>query len=50
VLLTGGAPLFLQRGSATAEPPWWPPHKLAGHELAPYLEAHPELLLSPARA
>jgi sulfide:quinone oxidoreductase len=50
VLLTGEAPLFLQRGSATAEAPWWPPHKLAGRELAPYLEAHPELLLSPARA
>ena len=50
LLLTGGAPLFLSRGSATADPPWWPPHKIAGRELAPYLEAHPELLLSPARA
>ena len=27
--------------------PWWPPHKIAGRELAPYLTAHPELLIEP---
>ena len=54
VLLTGGAPRFLRHGRAepglaasiaTEEAPWWPPHKIAGHELAPYLNAHPELQL-----
>jgi sulfide:quinone oxidoreductase len=48
ILLTGGAPLFLRRGSAATDAPWWPPHKVAGRELAPYLEAHPELLLTAA--
>ncbi len=52
MLLTGGSPRFLRRGRAepgipsslaSEEAPWWPPHKIAGHELAPYLNAHPEL-------
>jgi sulfide:quinone oxidoreductase len=54
VLLTGTGPRFLRRGRA--EPgmpaslaadaaPWWPPHKIAARELAPYLGAHPELQL-----
>jgi sulfide:quinone oxidoreductase len=54
VLLTGGAPRFLRHGRpepglpgslASEEAPWWPPHKIAGRELAPYLNAHPELQL-----
>jgi sulfide:quinone oxidoreductase len=54
VLLTGDAPRFLRHGRAEAgmpaslaaeEAPWWPPHKIAGRELAPYLNAHPELRL-----
>jgi sulfide:quinone oxidoreductase len=48
VLLTGGAPLYLQRspgvaGQAADDAPWWPPHKIAGYHLAPYLAAHPEV-------
>jgi sulfide:quinone oxidoreductase len=54
VLLTGEAPRFLRHGRAepglpaslaTDEAPWWPPHKIAGRELAPYLNSHPELQL-----
>ena len=57
VLLTGGAPRFLRHGRAmpglpeslaTDEAPWWPPHKIAARELAPYLNVHPELQLQPA--
>jgi sulfide:quinone oxidoreductase len=57
ILLTGGSPLYLRRGRrepgmpaslASDEPPWWPPHKIAGRHLAPYLNAHAELLLQPA--
>jgi sulfide:quinone oxidoreductase len=48
LLLTGGRPWFLSRapgaaGEAVADAAWWPPHKIAGRELAPYLDAHPEL-------
>jgi len=54
VLLTGEAPRFLRYGRpepglpaslAAEEAPWWPPHKIAGRELAPYLNSHPELQL-----
>jgi sulfide:quinone oxidoreductase len=54
MLLTGGRPHYLRRGPrdgllppslAVEDSPWWPPHKIAGRELAPYLAAHPELLL-----
>jgi sulfide:quinone oxidoreductase len=54
MLLTGGRPHYLRRGPrdgllppslAVDDSPWWPPHKIAGRELAPYLAAHPELLL-----
>jgi len=50
MLLTGGRPRYLrreagERGLASDESPWWPPHKIAGRELAPYLTAHPELLV-----
>jgi sulfide:quinone oxidoreductase len=52
MLLTGGRPRYLRRGPREPgetfdEAPWWPPHKIAGRELAPYLTAHPELLIEP---
>ena len=51
MLLTGGRPRYLRRsagepGSAAEDAPWWPPHKIAGRELAPYLTAHPELVVT----
>lgn len=54
MLLTGERPRYLRRATgsepdgATDASPWWPPHKIAGRELAPYLTAHPELLVAPA--
>ena len=54
MLLTGGRPRYLRRAPrdrGARRPrtrPWWPPHKIAGRELAPYLTAHPELRLEPA--
>jgi sulfide:quinone oxidoreductase len=41
-LTTSGAPLYLQarpsgQSLASARPLWWPPEKIAGHYLAPYL-------------
>jgi sulfide:quinone oxidoreductase len=52
MLLTGGRPRYLRRAGAASlaagDAPWWPPHKIAGRELAPYLTAHPELLAEPA--
>ena len=55
MLLTGERPRYLRRGAGSAgtvadDAPWWPPHKIAGRELAPYLTAHPELLIEPASA
>ena len=40
MLLTGGRPRYLRHapgdaGVATDDAPWWPPHKIAGRELAP---------------
>ena len=48
MLLTGGRPQYLSRtpgraGEASEDSQWWPPHKIAGRHLAPYLAAHPEL-------
>jgi sulfide:quinone oxidoreductase len=48
LLLTGGAPLYLRyagdgRSEASAEPLWWPPAKIVGRHLAPYLAAHLDL-------
>jgi sulfide:quinone oxidoreductase len=44
LLLTGSAPRYLRRdvgasgpGTATVEPLWWPPAKLVGRQLAPFL-------------
>jgi sulfide:quinone oxidoreductase len=52
MLLTGERPRYLRRAAgaslATDDAPWWPPHKIAGRELAPYLAAHPELLVLPS--
>ena len=53
MLLTGNRPRYLRhaprdRGQASDDAPWWPPHKIAGRELAPYLTAHPELRLEPS--
>lgn len=50
MLLTGERPRYLRRAVgeaplATDDSPWWPPHKIAARELAPYLSAHPELLV-----
>jgi sulfide:quinone oxidoreductase len=52
MLLTGRRPQYLSRargeeGRASDEAPWWPPHKIAGRHLAPYLAAHPELREAP---
>jgi len=50
MLLTGARPRYLRSadgGSLAADDaPWWPPHKISGRELAPYLKAHPELLVA----
>jgi sulfide:quinone oxidoreductase len=53
MLLTGERPRYLRhtrtdRGQLSDDAPWWPPHKIAGRELAPYLTAHPELRLESA--
>jgi sulfide:quinone oxidoreductase len=50
MLLTGRRPEFLTRasgrpGEVSEDAPWWPPHKIAGRHLSPYLAAHPELLV-----
>jgi sulfide:quinone oxidoreductase len=46
LLLTGGAPLYLRSeptrgrgdaGTVSTEPLWWPPAKIAGRHLAPFL-------------
>jgi sulfide:quinone oxidoreductase len=46
MLLTGGDPLYLQRdpraavpSTVSSEPLWWPPQKIVGAHLGPYLEA-----------
>jgi sulfide:quinone oxidoreductase len=46
MLLTGADPLYLQRdphanhaSEVSGQPLWWPPHKIAGAQLGPYLEA-----------
>jgi sulfide:quinone oxidoreductase len=49
MLLTGRRPEFLSRipgrpGEASEDSPWWPPHKIAGRHLGPYLAGHSELL------
>jgi sulfide:quinone oxidoreductase len=53
-LLTGGEPLYLRhptarelRPEAGSEAPWWPPDKIVGRHLAPYLATHADLLVTP---
>jgi sulfide:quinone oxidoreductase len=48
MLLTGRRPAYLSRaagesGESSDDAPWWPPHKIAGRHLGPYLALHPEL-------
>jgi sulfide:quinone oxidoreductase len=64
LLLTGLSPRFLRAGvlddtsTVDMEPLWWPPGKIAGRYLAPFLAQHiglsseppPELLSAGARA
>ena len=47
-LLTGRQPEYLSRsagrvGEVSEDAPWWPPHKIAGRHLGPYLAAHADL-------
>lgn len=53
VLMTGDKPLYLRSPDATPEAradngafgaPWWPPHKISGRHLAPFLAVHADLL------
>jgi sulfide:quinone oxidoreductase len=56
LLLTGSAPAFLRaevaggratRSTARAEPLWWPPGKVVGRRLAPFLAEHAGTILGP---
>jgi sulfide:quinone oxidoreductase len=55
LLVTGGAPLFVRRGlddaaaeaTVSTEALWWPPGKIVGHYLAPFLAEHADDVLSP---
>jgi len=55
MLLTGGVPRYLRHGPGAAdetsagEPLWWPPAKIAGRHLAPYLAARMPLSEAGAR-
>lgn len=57
VLLTGAVPRYLvakvngghgRVSEAAAEPLWWPPAKIVGHYLAPFLAAHTGLAITAA--
>ena len=52
MLLTGGVPRYLRsamrapgRGEVSTEPLWWPPDKIAGRHLAPYLARRLDLVV-----
>ena len=56
LLLTGSAPAYLRAelaggagdtSAARSEPLWWPPGKIVGHYLAPFLADHAGMILSP---
>lgn len=53
-LLTGDEPRYLRhprvpglRPESPAEAPWWPPDKIVGRHLAPYLATHADLMATP---
>jgi hypothetical protein len=46
MLLTGADPLYLSSDAST-EAPWWPPHKIVGLHLGPFLATHAALLVTP---
>jgi CBS domain-containing protein len=59
VLLTGGAPQYMRReitggfgetSAVATEPLWWPPAKIVGHYLAPFLGAFAGVEAPPAAA
>jgi sulfide:quinone oxidoreductase len=59
VLLTGGAPRYMRReitggfgetSAVATEPLWWPPAKIVGHYLAPFLGAFAGVEAPPAAA
>jgi hypothetical protein len=56
LLLTGGRPFYLraevgeradETSTATAEPLWWPPGKVVGRHLAPFLAERAGIVLAP---
>lgn len=55
LVLTGGTPLFARtdlglpgaRAETSDDALWWPPAKIAGRELAPFLAARADAILSP---
>jgi sulfide:quinone oxidoreductase len=49
MLFAGGADRYLRAGAAAAQPLWWPPTKIAGRYLAPYVyEREPAAKPGPA--
>ncbi len=55
ILLTGEGPRYLRhppvpglRPGFGTEAPWWPPDKIVGRHLSPYLATHGDLLVTPA--
>jgi sulfide:quinone oxidoreductase len=49
MLLTGEGPAYLRSPDAAGadvatDSPWWPPHKIAGAHLAPYLATHSDVM------
>jgi sulfide:quinone oxidoreductase len=54
MLLTGDGPRYLRHPRVPEftpethrEAPWWPPHKISGRHLSPYLAAHGDLVFTP---
>ena len=43
MLLTGDEPLFLRNPPVAREDSWWPPHKILGRHLSPYVAANAHL-------
>jgi hypothetical protein len=56
VVLTGSTPLYLRHDAgapgasvAASEPLWWPPDKIAGRYLAPFLAEHAQVTAAEVR-